>query len=433
MTIRPLSLEKIWTPSLIRQLLTALPLFVATSLQAIEPEDLLYYRLGNVSFRPNFGIGESYNDNVFFRGDDTFFLINPDGTTTKIERTGDFITSLTAGTSILLGRPTGNFISANYGYSHRLFEEHSVQNAGNHSLSLQGEIDGARISLTPIFSFSNTKSILTGASSSATLRDQLVERNNIRGSVSTRIVVSPKTFTSSTASYSVNDIKGNLPLFDQDDASFQQGFGFQIRPKIDLSATGTIGQRTIDPNRLILGPSSDQTYFGGGFRAEGEFTDRLTGEASFGIQRSTFSSSSGSFTAPVVGISLEYLMGRDILADISYNRSTFVGIQSANSAGVSERVGLTLRKPFGTRKNWTLSATGNLNLQSWENQTGLSGNRSDDWLSGTFAIQYKIQEWLSSSFSYSLQSFSSSLARSGTFGIVDYDVNTVSLSMRVGY
>ncbi|MDB4798735.1 hypothetical protein OAH36_03970, partial [Verrucomicrobia bacterium] len=142
---------------------------------------------------------------------------------------------------------------------------------------------------------------------------------------------------------------------------------------------------------------------------------------------------SGSFTAPVVGISLEYLMGRDILADISYNRSTFVGIQSANSAGVSERVGLTLRKPFGTRKNWTLSATGNLNLQSWENQTGLSGNRSEDWLSGTFAIQYKIQEWLSSSFSYSLQSFSSSLARSGTFGIVDYDVNTVSLSMRVGY
>jgi hypothetical protein len=429
MTIRPLSLEKIWTPSPIRLLLTALPLFLATSLQAIEPEDLLYYRLGNVSFRPNFGIGESYNDNVFFRGDDTFFLINPDGTTTKIERTGDFITSLTAGTSILLGRPTGNFIGANYGYSHRLFEEHSVQNAGNHSLSLQGKIDGVRIDLTPIFSFSNTKSIFLGS----TVRDQLVERNNIRGSVSTRIVVSPKTFTSSTASYSVNDIKDNLPLFDQDDLSFQQGFGFQIRPKIDLSATGTIGQRSTDPNNPIVGSSSDQTYFGGGFRAEGEFTDRLIGEASFGIQRSTFSSSSGSFTAPVVGISLEYLMGRDISADISYTRSTFVGIQSANSSGVSDRVGLTLRKPFGTRKNWTLSATGNLNLQSWENQTGLSGNRSDDWLSGTFAIQYKIQEWLSSSFSYSLQSFSSSLAKSGTFGIVDYDVNTVSLSMRVGY
>jgi hypothetical protein len=433
MTIRPLRLEKIWTPSLIRLFTTALPLFVATSLQAIEPEDLLYYRLGSVSFRPNFGIGESYNDNVFFRGDDTFFVINPDGSTSKIERTGDFITSLTGGTSILLGKPTGNFVSANYGYSHRLFQKHSIQNAGNHSISLQGKIDGARISLTPNFTFSNTKSILNGANATATLRNQLVERNNIRGRVSTRITVSPKTFTTSTASYSVNDIKGNLPLFDQDDLSFQQGFGFQIRPKIDLSATGTIGQRSTDSNNTTVGNSSDQTYFGGGFQAEGEFTDRLLGEANFGIQRSTFSSSSESFTAPVVGISLEYLMGRDLLADISYTRSTFVGIQSANSSGVSERVGITLRKPFGTRKNWTISAAGNLNFQSWENQTGLSGNRSDEWLSGTLSLQYKIQEWLSSSFSYSLQSFSSSLAGSGTFGVVDYDVNTVSLSMRVGY
>lgn len=430
---RPLNLRTIWKNPAIRFFTTVTALFGAASMQALEPEDLLYYRLGSVSIRPNFGIAESYNDNVFFRGDDTFFIVNPDGSITKIERTGDFITSLTGGTSILLGRPTGNFIGGNYSYSHRLFQEHDVQNAGNHSISLQGKVDGARISLSPTFSFSNTKSILTGSSASATLRNQLVERNNIRGSVLTRVKLSPKLFSSSTASYTLNDIKGNIPLFDQEGISFQQGFGFQFRPKIDLSATGTIGQRSTEPNSIAVGRSRDQTYFGGGFRAEGEFTERLIGEASFGIQRSTFSGSSESFTAPVVGVSLEYLMGRDISADISYTRTTFVGIQSANSSGVSDRVGLTLRKPFGTRKNWTLSATGNLNFQSWENQTGPSGDRSDDWLSGTFAINYKIQEWLSSSFSYSIQSFSSSLARAGTFGIVDYDVNTVSLSMRVGY
>ena len=411
----------------------ACALSVPNQLNAIEPEELLYYRVGNVSIRPSFGISETYNDNVFFRGDDSFFVINPDGSTTEIEREGDLITSLSGGASILLGRPTGNFINANYNYSHRLFNEHTVQNAGNHSLQLQGKLAGARIQVTPSIQASNTKSLLNGANRSAGIADQLVERNNATARLSTRIVLTPKTFTTSTIAYSLSDLQNDLPFFDTESTSFLQGFGFQLRPKVSLSLNGTLGRRSVDPNSVLLARGAAQKYFGGGFSAEGEFSDRLTGEISFGIQRSSFSRDSDSFVAPVASVSLEYLMGRDITSEISYTRNTFVGIQSANEVGVSDVVGLSLSKPLGIRKNWIISARGSMNFQNWENKTGLSADRSNDWLSGTLAVQYRIQEWLTSSFSYSIQSFSSSLSRAGTFGIVDYDVNTVSISMRVGY
>ena len=413
--------------------LLALTTVVASSLSALEPEDLLYYRVGNVSIRPNFGLGQSYNDNVFFRGDEAFFVINPDGSITKVEREGDFITSASGGASFLLGRPTGNYINATYSYSHRFFHEHSFQNAGNHSIGLQGQLDGARISITPTVTGSSTRSILAGANRSAALADQLIERNNLRAEIRARIKLTPKLFTTSTGRYSLNDVEDGIPLFDSDDFGFTQGFGFQIRPKVGLSLNGSVGRRTVDPNTATLGTGSSQNYFGGGISAEGDFSERLTGNINFGIQRLSFSQNSDSFVAPVAGVSLDYRMGRDITSTISYTRSTFAGIQSANAGGVGDRIGLTVRKPFGFRKNWILSASGNFNFQSWENRTGVSADRSNDWLSGTLAIQYQIQEWLSSSFSYSVQSFSSSLSRAGTFGIVDYDVNTVSLSMRIGY
>ncbi|MBT7534865.1 MAG: hypothetical protein HN610_04820, partial [Verrucomicrobia bacterium] len=36
-------------------------------LSALESEDLLHYRVGNVNIRPQFTGGMVYNDNIFFR------------------------------------------------------------------------------------------------------------------------------------------------------------------------------------------------------------------------------------------------------------------------------------------------------------------------------------------------------------------------------
>ena len=401
--------------------------------EALEPEDLLYHRVGNVSIRPSFGLAGTYNDNIFFRGDESFILVDPNGNVQLIEKESDFITTLSPGTSITLGRPTGNFINTSYDYSHRLYADHAAQNAGNHSLLLNGKLDGSRINLVPSLRFNNTRSVLSGATRRIGTGEELIERSSISASLSAKIRMTPKLFTQSKGNYSLNSWQSNLPFFDTEALGFSQSFGFQIREKISLAGYGSIGRTTATPNNATIGTTADQNYIGGGLSAEGEFSDRLTGEIRFGVRRASFSQGGDSFVAPVAGVTLDYLLWRDISTSISYTRQTFVGVQTANASGVSDRFSISARKPFGTRKNWAILATGNFNFQSWENQTGLSAGRSDDWLSGRIAVQYQIQEWLSSSLAYNLQTFSSSLAKAGTFGIVDYDVNTVSLSVRIGY
>lgn len=438
-------------------------LYIATLLagsclrgNAIEAEDIFYYRIGNVSLRPSFSISQSYNDNIFFRSDESVYVIarpveifgteflqqgfvseselqEGDIVIDRFDRVGDLITTMNAATSILFGNVRGNYILNNYQYSHRLFQEYSLQNAGVHNFTIQGKWDGVKMDLTPSFSYANTQSILSGSfRREGELANLLIERNIISASPQVRLRLTPKAFSTTTLQYNFSDfVDDTLPFFDTDHIGLRQGFGFQLSPKISLSAYGSYGRRTVSPNDDRPAGSA-QTYIGGGFSASGNFTRRLRGTIRFGIQEATFSTTSESLVAPTAGITLSYLMGRDLAANLSYTRATFIGIQFANQTGISDRVSLDLQKPFGTRKNWLVKMSGNFNFQSWESEIEFNQDRSDTWFSTNFSIQYRIQQWLSSSISYSFQSFSSNKSGLG-FGLLDYDVNTIHLSLRVGY
>ena len=419
---------------------------------AIEAEDVFYYRVGNVSLRPSFSISQNYNDNVFFIGDEPIVIpvLNEEGSiildsvldgdgniigfTPRVvifDRVGDFITTFNATASLLLGNARRNYLLGNYRYSHRFFQEYDQQNAGVHNFSFRGNLDGAKIDFAPSFSYNNSQTILSGSNRNQSFANRLIERNAISGSARVTIRLTPKTFTTTTMSGNLNDfVEEGLPFFDSDHIGIRQGFGFQFRPKLSLSAYGSFGRRSVSSNdgRPVGGA---QTYFGGGFSAEGDFSRRFTGTIRFGIQQASFSKSSESLLAPTAGITLQHLMGRDFKTTLSYTRSTFIGIQNPNELGVTDRVNLTISKPFGTRKNWMATIDGNINFRSWEDETGSSRGRSDTSMGTTFSLQYRIQEWLSSGFSYSFQSFSSN--QSGQLGLVDYDVNSINLSLRVGY
>ncbi|MCS1411537.1 MAG: hypothetical protein M2R45_04737 [Verrucomicrobia subdivision 3 bacterium] len=435
----PLS-STIWCSCLLPILLSA------NGLWAIEPDDILFHRIGNVSLRPSFEIIETYNDNIFYRTDTPIFFGGERIPTAKKE--GDLITSATGGATVVLGNPSKNWLSIDYSYTHRFFLNHSDQNAGRHHFGFGGTLNRGKVSLAPSFNFDNDFSPLSGATRATSPDDStLVERSILGGTIVAMVKFTPKTFTTTTGQYSLTDFGSNTPILDSDNISFQQGLGFHIRPKVSLSAYGIIGRRTTSVNTrfLVNNPGfaeslipSRQPYVGGGFSAKGKFTNRITGEVSFGIQRLSYSEVSASFITPVVEFSLEYWMGRDIVSDISYIRSTFVDLQSENSSGVSDSVRIAVSKPFGRRKNWRVTASGSLSFQNWEIGTGPSSDRSEDFFTGTFSIQHKIQEWLSSSLSYSSQMFSSNrslhrIQQPGRFGIVDYDVNTVRLSIKVGY
>ena len=411
--------------------------------KALEPADLLFHRIGNVSLRPSFQISETYNDNIFFR---------------ENEKEKDWISAVSGGAVVLLGKPQESSLLAGYEYTHNFFRDHSDQNSSVHGASLAGNISSGRWSLIPNVLFNSSASPLSGYQrfrynpDTGTVQQQdelLVETSYLNATIKARVDISRKTFTITEGRYNSRnygyseeseEFTVNLPVSDYDNFRFRQGFGFQIRPKVSLSAHGFFGNLTID--RLI---SNDRRrYFGGGLSAEGDFTDRLTGEVDFSIESGSITGRldrstrmplpSETYVRPVVEMSLKYRIGKDIFPQLDYIRKTLVGNQIEGSPGVSNRFGLSVIKPFGRRKNWLVRASGNMEFVDWK--SGDFEGDSAEILNAALTVQYRIQEWLHSSLLYSWQSFS--YDDRGFWwerrpGVVDYGVNTITWSIRAGY
>lgn len=408
--------------------------------KALEPADFLFHRIGNVSLRPSFELAETYNDNIFFR---------------ENEKEKDWITAVSGGAVVLLGKPQESSLLASYEYTHNFFRDHSDQNSSVHGASLAGNIAGGRVTLIPNVLFNRSASPLSGyqrfrynpiTGALQPLDELLVETSYLNGTVKARFDISRKTFAtiegrynSRKYGYSAN-FPVNLPVSDYKNIRFRQGFGFQIRPKVSLSAHGFFGNLKID--RLIN--NDRRRYFGGGLSAEGDFTDRLTGEVDFSIERGSITGRldtierplpSETYVRPVVAMSLKYRIGKDIFPQLDYIRKTLVGNQVDGSPGVSNQFGLSVLKPFGRRKNWLVRASGNMEFVDWK--SGDFEGDSAENLNAALTVQYRIQEWLHSSLLYSWQSFS--YDDRGFFwedrrpGVVDYGVNTITWSIRAGY
>ena len=407
--------------------------------KALEPDDLLFHRIGNVSLRPNFQISETYNDNIFFR---------------ENEKEKDWISAVSGGAVVLLGKPQESSLLAGYEYTHNFFREHSDQNSSSHGASLAGNIAGGRVTLIPNVLFNSSASPLSGYQRfdpfTGTLQSDeiLVKTSTLNATIKAKFDISRKTFTTTEGRYDSRNygysgkFPVDLPVSDYDNFRFRQGFGFQIRPKVSLSAHGFLGNLTIDRSRFFR-PDDERRYFGGGLSAEGDFTDRLTGEVDFSVERGSITGrldSAGSplpsetYVRPVVEMSLKYRIGKDIFPQLDYIRKTLVGNQIEGSPGVSNRFGLSVIKPFGRRKNWLLRASGNMEFVDWK--SGNFEGDSAEILSAALTVQYRIQEWLHSSLLYSWQSFS--YDDRGFWwerrpGVVDYSVNTLSWVVRAGY
>lgn len=411
-------------------------------IKALEPDDLLFHRIGNVSLRPNFQIAETYNDNIFFSREN--------------DKEEDWISAVSGGAVILWGKPQESSLLAGYEYTHNFFHNRSDKNSSGHGASLTGNISGGRVTLIPNVLFNSSSSPLFGflrfnPGTGTLQRDELlVETSTLNATLRAKIDVSRKTFTTTEGRYNFRNYgyttkSGNnpddLPVSDYDNFRFRQGFGFQIRPKVSLSAHGFLGNLTIDrSSRLRPRPDEERRYFGGGLSAEGDFTDRLTGEVDFSIERGSITGRlansfpwsplpAETYLRPIVAMSLKYRIGKDIFPQLDYIRKTLPGNQrEGSSPGVSNQFDLSVLKPFGRRKNWLLRASCNMEFIDWK--TGTYKGHSAERLNAALTVQYRIQEWLHSSLLYSWQSFSYDGLRRG---VVDYGVNTITWTVRAGY
>jgi hypothetical protein len=109
-------------------------------LSALESDDLLHYRVGNVHIRPQFSAGMTYNDNIFFRSDDALrqLLVGP--------KEGDLINQIGPGVQLSPSEKIRSIpLLFSYNYLHRFYTDHSEVSSGDHIASLSGAITSGKI------------------------------------------------------------------------------------------------------------------------------------------------------------------------------------------------------------------------------------------------------------------------------------------------
>jgi hypothetical protein len=91
-----------------------------------------------------------------------------------------------------------------------------------------------------------------------------------------------------------------------------------------------------------------------------------------------------------------------------------------------------LRRALGNRDKWFASAFGNYRQNDFSGSSGSLNGRSDTFFSYGGSLDYRIQEWLSSSLTYTFADFSADIP-SQPLSSIDYQVNMISLTANIGF
>ena len=193
-------------------------------LGALEPDDVLHYRVGNVHVRPQFSLSSTYNDNIFFRSDDPLnqLLIGP--------KESDLINQVGPGLTFTLGENKINTLTFNYNYLHRFYADHSEVSSGDHMAGLNATITRGRVRMSSSHSLSYQTGIQGGNTS-------IVEQNN-RISLSDQLRVNfdltHKSDVYFTGTYGLTDQDEDSRLADISSWNTAAGYGFKYSQNLRL-------------------------------------------------------------------------------------------------------------------------------------------------------------------------------------------------------
>lgn len=434
-------------------------LFVAAAIPvpAIEPADVLIYSKEPFSARPRFDLTETYNDNIFSR---------PNGA-------DDFITTISPGLNLRVGRPERNSLSFDYRFSHHFYVDRDDLDSDEHSFELRSRLQGERLVLTgndriqllsspiglvevigpgrqatppisggrdpqtgqptaptptpgPVVPGDQPTSPIRGGEVIATVEERNVDRTTFYDAYNLGYVISEKTSVYLQGVHTTTDYESGIRLFDITTLRGTAGFGYQAFPKTGFFGEVYYGQTSIDPNFPSPGPPH-VNFIGGFLGARGNFTEKLTGAVKVGYESREFSDDTSAPSSPVVDLSLAHRLSEKTSIQLNFARLHDVSIQFERESYTANVARLSLSQALGTSGKWRASIGGSYGLFEYDTTSG-SPDREYNIYSAYFALIYQIQDWLGANFSYNFDTI-----KSDSGGVAEYDVNRVSLGVSVGY
>src|SRR5213079_752349 len=218
----------------------------ASQAWAVDASDLLVYSLGPVRVRPHVSVSEQYNDNIFFRSGQpilipiapNIFLIVPQ----PVE--DDYITTLSAGAVVQLGRRDANHVTVDYTMDKSWYLDHQDAGHVDHSVAASTFLQGNRLSLTGSDGVQYMSGILGGGQNLG----QKVKRVSYSDNYRLDYRVGEKTGVYAGGTYSATDYANGTPLYDDNVLRGTAGFSFNATEKTSLFGELYYGQEATDPN-----------------------------------------------------------------------------------------------------------------------------------------------------------------------------------------
>ncbi|HOW64991.1 MAG TPA: outer membrane beta-barrel protein [Candidatus Paceibacterota bacterium] len=392
------------------------------TVQGFDAAKVLAFSLGPVTVRPHTVFSEVYNDNVFYLPDN----LNP---------IDDFITMFGAGASFSIGREVtvnpwmdffeeeANFITVDYNWVHLDYLDTSYLDADNHTVALRNRFRGNRLAVKG----NDRLAMITGLVGGGTTYRQKVEQLQINDNYLVEYNLSEKTRFYLNGSHNTSDYEKATPFYDITTWRATTGFGHRPFSRTSVFGEFHYGQSLPDPNTegMVKGPSMD--FFGGYLGLQGRFTERLSGMIKGGYEVRSYSDGTDAEDSPIMEVSLSHRFRNNTATTLSYSRQESLSAEYAGVLTTLDALRLRVDQRFGGNGRFMASATGSLNWSDYGDTPGLEG-RKDASYQINLELIYMIKVWMLAGFGYEFEMFDST-----TQGIIDYDVNRVTLRMVIGY
>ena len=411
----------------------AVLLAAGTDARAVDASDILVYNVGPFRLKPHVGVSEQYNDNIFFRSDKpTFTLVPVPGLTNvfqvkKVSVEDDLITTLSAGTALQLGRREANHVMVDYTMDKSWYLDHQDVGHLDHTLLANTLLQGNRLTLTGNDRVQFLSGILGGGQNLGTK----VNRWSFSDDYRLEYRVGEKTSVYADGTYDTTDYAKGTPLYDDNMLRGTAGFSFKATEKTSLFGEFYYGQEATDPNRpfntndstSIKGPHAE--FYGGFVGARGDFTSRLKGSIKAGYESRQFSNDKPAADSPVVEATLDQRFSDRTTVSLIYSRRNSLSVQVAGDGYTADAISAQLRQVLTSDgKLFAIAGAG------FENDDykalGAAAARRDRVYRANFTLSYSIQLWLSARLGYQFEKYDSNV-------VIDYNVNSVTLSILVGY
>ena len=390
---------------------------VSTALNAIEPEDLLSIQVGGALIQPRVAVSETYNDNIYFRPS------KPVPGFPTLEVADDLVSLFSPGVSVQLGKDEGNYISVDYGLNSFVYAIHPDENALDHSLSLRGRYAGRKLSLSGSDHIDQMSTIYGGGSTLGIKLDRWIMADTYQLSYQ----LTEKTGFYVEGQHNSTDFAKGLPLYDTSTFRGTLGFNYQWRPRLGLFGEVYSSRSSSDPN-LDLFPKGPSILATGGYLgARGEFTAKLTGMLKAGYETRGYSDGSDAPGSPVVEASVTHRFNEKSSTSLSYSRSSYASVQYSKYSYVRDGVDLRIDRMLGSTGRLTASASARLEFDSYD-ATDVRSARSDQRMIVNASLFYQLKLWMVAALNYEFERFASDNP-----GVVDYDVNRITVQLSVGY